>query len=43
MCAGQAARGAMLAASVNLPIQGNALSDAFIGLTGRRMLSVCLL
>lgn len=33
------ARGAMLAASVNLPIQGNALSDAFIGLTGRRMLS----
>uniref|UniRef100_A0A7C9DAM1 Uncharacterized protein n=1 Tax=Opuntia streptacantha TaxID=393608 RepID=A0A7C9DAM1_OPUST len=29
----------MLAASVNLPIQGNALSDALIGLTGRRMLS----
>lgn len=34
-----AARGAMLAASVSLPIGGDALSEAFMGFTGRRMLN----
>ncbi|KAL2905655.1 putative vacuolar amino acid transporter YPQ3 [Bienertia sinuspersici] len=34
-----AARGAMVAVSVNLPIGGNALSEAYRGFTGRRILS----
>lgn len=34
-----AARGAMMAVSVNLPIGGNALAEAYKGFTGRRMLS----
>lgn len=34
-----AGRGAMIAASASLPIQGNALSEAYMGYTGRRMLN----